>query len=481
MKKYIAILAAAAVLGSGAADAKSFKRGVSEDTFSLGVELSALQPGVSWYYNWGNTPSKGYESQVVNFEGYEFIPMCWNGSYNADNIREYCKAHPQTKYLLGFNEPNFLKQANMTPQAAAERWPAVVALARELGLKIVAPALNYSPNEPYQSPTKWMDEFVELVGKDAFDYVAIHGYGGFGVIKQLATDFHDRYGKDVWVTEFCYWPGESGYVRPEAQISSMIETVTWLERTPWIYRYAWFKAKGAYQSTTQANFGLIVPTTGYGERELSPQGNVYVYMSEFDTEKWYAVGEVVNAVDYINAEKVQLYPGSGPACTKPIEISQFSSGALADYQFDVPEDGEYTLVLTVTGEGEPTRFDPTLQIQLVDGDKATPLTENVQFTLPGNNTDYIEREFAVTLSAGHRTLRVADAAPYTPSGIRISTLKLRSGGSGVDDIAIDNADACVNVYTLQGILVRGNISAAEATVGLPAGIYIVGGNKVIVK
>ncbi|MDO4319129.1 MAG: glycosyl hydrolase [Bacteroidales bacterium] len=477
MRRYIAALAAAAIVGAGAIDARSYKRGVSENQFSITQEMTPLAPGVSWYYNWGNVPG----GNIRDFDGFEFIPMCWNSSYNVDNIRKYCKEHPEVKYILGFNEPNFTNQANMTPAAAAQKWPAVVELARELGLKIVAPALNYSPNAPYQSPTKWFDEFVALVGKDSFDYVAIHGYGGFGVIKTLATEFHERYGKDVWVTEFCYWPGESGHVAPDTQISSMVETVTWLETTPWIYRYAWFKAKGAYNSNSAPNYGLIISKTGYDERELSPQGKVYVYMSEFDSEIWNAVGTAVNAVDYINADKLALGEGANAACGKPIEISRFNAGSYADYQFDVPEAGDYRLVLTVTGEGEPVRFDPTLQVQTVKDGNATAVSASKQFTLPGNNTDYVEREIPVTLAAGRQTLRIADMAPYTPSGIRISTVTLRSAGSGVDDIAVDGDNITVNVYTLQGIMVRENVPASEATAGLPAGIYVAGGRKIVVK
>lgn len=480
--KYIIALAAAALVGSAVADAKSFKRGVSENQFSLAAEMTPLVPGVSWYYNWGNIPSTGYQNQVKDFEGFEYIPMCWNGNFNANNIREYCRNHPQTKYLLGFNEPNFTAQANMTPSVAAAKWPEVVALAKELGLKIVAPAMNYSPNAPYQSPTKWFDEFVALVGKDAFDYVAIHGYGGFGVIKQLATEFHDRYGKDVWVTEFCYWPGESQstYVSPEEQIMSMVQTVDWLETTPWIHRYAWFKAKGAHKNTTGPNYGLLVSQTGYDDRELSPQGLVYVYMSEYDTAKWYGTDEDVNAVDYVAENIVELFPGNDTECGKPIEISRFNGGAWADYQFDVPEAGDYVLELTVTGFGEPKRFDPTLQIQRVENGKATAISQSIQFTLPGDESTYVKREFSVSLAAGRQVLRVADMAPYTPSGLRISRIRLKSAGSGVADVAVD-ADASVNVYTLQGITVRTGVRADEATVGLPGGIYIVGGRKIVVR
>ena len=37
-------------------DAKSYKRGISQNGFSYKEELDAIFPGVSWYYNWGNTP-----------------------------------------------------------------------------------------------------------------------------------------------------------------------------------------------------------------------------------------------------------------------------------------------------------------------------------------------------------------------------------------------------------------------------------------
>ena len=39
----------------------------------------------------------------------------------------------------------------------------------------------------------------------------------------------------------------------------------------------------------------------------------------------------------------------------------------------------------------------------------------------------------------------------------------------------------VDVYSLQGVLVRKNVKSANAVKGLPAGIYVIGGQKVIVK
>lgn len=478
-----AVLTASALALATQAEAKSPKRGVGENSFSLAVEMDVLKPGVSWYYNWAATPSKGFESQVEQYEGIEFVPMCWNDNYDPDKIREYVKNHPDCKYILGFNEPNFTNQANMTPEKAAEKWPQLQALAKELNLKLVAPALNYSPNAPYQDPCKWMDEFVALVGNDAFDYTAIHVYGGFGVIKDLATKFHDKYGKDVWLTEFCYWPeagNQNNSVAMSTQISFMVQAVEWLETTPWIARYAWFKAKGAYNSNKGPNYGLIIPQTGYDPRKLSPQGMVYVYMSDFDRNVWNVTGKMINAVDYVASTNIELYPGNDAACAKPIEISRFNAGATTDWQFDIPEAGAYDFCIDITGYGDPTRFDPSLKVQLVDGDNVTDLTNAVGFKLPNSDTEYSTQVFGMTLPAGHVTIRLADATPYTPSGIKISQVGLYKEGTGAVDKIPVNAGP-VDVFTLQGVRIRNAVPADTATDGLPAGIYIVGGKKILKK
>lgn len=51
---------------------------------------------------------------------------------------------------------------------------------------------------------------------------------------------------------------------------------------------------------------------------------------------------------------------------------------------------------------------------------------------------------------------------------------------GVEDVAVD-AEAPVNVYTLQGVCVLRGVTVDEATATLPAGIYLMGNRKVVVK
>ena len=76
----------------------------------------------------------------------DYVPMTWNGGFDENKIRQYFTDHPGAKYLLGFNEPNFKAQANMTPKQAAEIWPRLEKIAEDFDLELVGPALNYSPD-----------------------------------------------------------------------------------------------------------------------------------------------------------------------------------------------------------------------------------------------------------------------------------------------------------------------------------------------
>lgn len=492
-KKLVYAMLAAFAVTAFNADAKSFKRGVSGNNFALQEEFDVLIPGVSWFYNWGNTPNSNI-ADVPGEETIEFIPMCWNANYNADGIREYCKAHPETKYLLGFNEPNFKAQANMTPEVAAEKWPAVKALADELGLELVGPAVNYSPDGPENDPFTWYANFVKLVGTDAFDYIALHCYsGGTGGMQDMIDRFYALYGKKIWLTEFSMG-GDGGInvASPEVQIASMVQQLEYLEKSDKVYRYSWFVVKGVTNKSPY--IGLIVPKLGYGERELTEVGKVYVYMTDFDETVYHGVDDVVPASEYISSSSLVLGSNGDNMNPGELEITQFNSGAYADYQFDIPSAGEYTLTLRVSGQGEPTRFDPSIAIYSVDenGEQLATLAEATQFALSGDNAVFENVAFKLQLQAGKQRIRIADANPYMPSGIHISSLSFKEDFGGVDSVVANSGEfTCAveggmlhvygasvalrgEVYDLNGRLVMsgafdGNMMSVS---GLAAGMYV---------
>ncbi len=88
----------------------------------------------------------------------------------------------------------------------------------------------------------------------------------------------------------------------------------------------------------------------------------------------------------------------------------------------------------------------------------------------------------MSLPAGPQTIRLKDEAPYQPSGIRISALRITSA-AGIDGILAgsDTANSPVDVYNASGIRIRSAVKASDATAGLPSGLYIAGGKKVFVK
>lgn len=84
----------------------------------------------------------------------------------------------------------------------------------------------------------------------------------------------------------------------------------------------------------------------------------------------------------------------------------------------------------------------------------------------------------------------ADAVEvYSSAAMKVSDLKawvldVDASSSGIDSIWSDGDSQdgrCVDVYNLQGVRVRSNVDAEAAADGLPAGLYIIGNKKVMVR
>lgn len=217
---------------------KSSKRGVSFNFTNI-EDLPLLSPACSWAYNWGNSQNNSAAFWFDNND-MDYCPMAWNAGYDKATIREYVAAHPKTKYLLAYNEPNLTDQANMTPQKAAESWPALVAFAKELGLKLVSPAMNYGTLSGYSDPIKWLDEFFAHPGVSLNDVeaIAIHCYMASPTAVKNYVEMFKKYGKPIWMTEFCAWDPVPGNV--EKQMDYMCAVLNYFEQEEAVERYAWF-------------------------------------------------------------------------------------------------------------------------------------------------------------------------------------------------------------------------------------------------
>jgi hypothetical protein len=155
--------------------------------------------------------------------------------------------------LLGFNEPNFANQADMTPNQAAQDWPQVEALAQAQGIPLVAPGVNFcgSASDPSQcadsnitDPYTFLKDFFTACTNCRVDYIAVHWYNCDLPSLQAYIDGNQtlegfvQFNKPIWVTELCCDNSHS-----EAdQEAYMKAAIPYLEGNPHVYRYSWFSA-----------------------------------------------------------------------------------------------------------------------------------------------------------------------------------------------------------------------------------------------
>ncbi len=331
---------------------RSAKRGVSFN-FQFAEDVELMSKGVSWSYNWG--PSQGgasiVESMVAN--DMRFYPMAWNGSFSESRIREWKEAHPDTEYILAFNEPNLTDQANMTPQAAAEHWPRLVALAKELDMKLIAPAMNYGTLANYHDPIKWLDEFFSIVPIEDVDGIAIHCYmASPTALKSYVQRFY-KYNLPIWLTEFCAWEESIGDAKAQARFMS--QCLGYLESDPNVAGYAWFIPRGAADENTYPFYALLTKTQPLS---LTALGELYANYSSFDKTTYYSPEEVIPAESFrlCNASEtatesgwepyVQLQPTTD--VTGVLEIADMFGNQWVEYGLYSPDGAERALLVRYT-------------------------------------------------------------------------------------------------------------------------------------
>jgi Glycosyl hydrolase catalytic core len=213
-------------------------------------------PGVVWWYDWSNQAPSGGPGSIP------FVPMIWGtGALNGP-------IPAGSGFLLGFNEPNFSAQSDMTPQQAAQNWPSVEALAKAQGIPIVSPGVNFcgsasdtsgcsDPNvtDPYTFLT---DFFAACPGCEV-DAIAVHWYNCDlpslqGYIDGNATlAGFVQFGKPIWLTEFSCDATHS----VADQQAYMQAAVPYLESNPHVYRYSWFSASPIPNALLAASDGSL--------------------------------------------------------------------------------------------------------------------------------------------------------------------------------------------------------------------------------
>jgi Glycosyl hydrolase catalytic core len=249
--------------GSGGGAALPCKRGMAYGYNSV-ADLEALSPGVSWWYNWALQPDNTAVGTAHAGLGIDYVPMAWNGQAIPDLA---AKVPSDTRYLLGFNEPNFGQQANMTPTEAAAAWPAMEEFAKAHGIALVSPAVNYcGGNCNVTDPFDWLDQFFAACPTCKVDAIAMHWYACTkDALNFYLSKFESKYKQPLWLTEFSCL--DSGDTSAAAQTAYMNDALPILEADPRVARYAWFTGR----HDTIHGLDLLG-----GDGQLTPLGQQYV-------------------------------------------------------------------------------------------------------------------------------------------------------------------------------------------------------------
>lgn len=222
--------------GTGGA-AHDCKRGIGWHGASLtNAEVSSK---ITWWYTWGT----GVQNVGA---GLEHVPMVWGGGSKVADINKNIRA--DAKYLLGYNEPNFFEQANLSAQQAAADWPTVQSVAQTHGLPTVSPAVNFCGNDTNgtgpchdTNPVSYLQDFFAACQGCKVDYVAVHWYNCDGASLEWYLDQFTQFNRPIWLTEFaCAYDGDTSLAGQEKY---MREAIPILEGRADIFRYAWFSGE----------------------------------------------------------------------------------------------------------------------------------------------------------------------------------------------------------------------------------------------
>ncbi len=424
-------------------DVNCQKRGIAYGHFSP-EDLAVLKPDISWWYNWSEVP----ESSVINVfgnYGFDFVPMTWNGNFNETKLRDYLNQHPETKFLLAFNEPNFLAQANMTPTAAANIWPRLEAIANDYHLKIVAPAVNYCGScvqengTTYTDPIKYLDDFFNACPGCKVDYIAFHSYMNTVSALQWYLGLFKKYNKPIWLTEFAGWEPNGNISNVNDQINFMMGAVDILEADTCVYRYAWFIGRGSGISTYP--YIDILGANG----QLTALGEIYKKLPVHNAS------QIVNIPGTIEAESYNTMSGILIERTQDISgfanVGYIDAGDWLEYRINVPQSDEYKILFRYASTSSASF---TIRV-----DDATLLNVSIPNT-GGWQRWSTTASNKINLSAGIHNLRLV----ANTGGFNINWLQIGDNATEIADIENGNGELAlypnptsglINIFTTKNI------------------------------
>ena len=194
-----------------------------------------------------------------------WVSMVWGWRQNDHPVN----IPHDSKFILGFNEPNIIIQSNLTAKQAAQHWPEIERNSR--GLPLVSPAANPCKNlaHCHGHAVDWFDEFFKHCNGCRVDYLATHTYWcSANQTMSYLEGLWNRYQKKIWLTEFACPLTHSANV----QLKFMKEILPRLESAHYVFRYSWFQNRLIDDNDYVKRSGsLLQPHSSH----LTPLGHYY--------------------------------------------------------------------------------------------------------------------------------------------------------------------------------------------------------------
>ena len=264
---------------------QDIKRGLGSGGFGLTESINGR-----WGYNWNYT-------RPNSFDG-EYVPMLWGGNDIQTKI-DAIKGYGDTKYVLGFNEPERPDQANLTVDTAINRWTQISSGFAGTGIKLVSPAVSDTTDG-----RAWLSDFMQKANANSLrvDEIAFHWYGTVNPSDPVGSansflsrvdQYHTTYNRKVWVTEFAGIDWNNQYstaTQNQANATFLKTAIAGLESRSYVTRYGWWNFNDDSNLATKDAYDLWRPTVvgdNYNQtlmagdtKELTgqTQNGDYVYM-----------------------------------------------------------------------------------------------------------------------------------------------------------------------------------------------------------
>jgi hypothetical protein len=446
---------------------KSKKRGVAvfvpgNDLFTLSTEdFRALDPGVSWYYDWGIL-----ELQKPDDVSIDYVPMVWGGGTGAqDYLDDFLASGKTPPFVLGLNEPNLAWEANMTPEYAATTAVQIKAICDDYGIPLVAPqvtigtdpAASITAYDPIQNATvtytyqeTYMAAFNYYCGTATPWAQATHSYGGLGEVAWITGEMHaNRPSQPVFVTEMNW--SSAGSI--DAAVNNAIATVDYLERTSWVGGYAWFMAR-----ITGDRKDSILAANG----ELTEVGKAFVRMPPHDPDLYYRIPGRLQAEKYVSMDGFDVGTSTDTSSDGLADLICYGGSPWLDYNVQVDTPGTYYVHLRVYGTGTVGIYKGATQLATVTSSSSgwTTLSTSVALTNSGAQTlrvtpvfgqrvNYIDWVTAAPSVPANPVAtpgdwRVTLTWDYTLNAARYSVKRSTSSGSGYSQIGTTESESFVD-------------------------------------